>query len=694
MKLYARTLLFFLGVIGFQALITAGFILGLVSRDNQADARMELRGESSRVYAAYNSWVRILWKSAIRLQDGQQHQDGITDILKDTGIDAYAIKNTDSAWPQYIVLEDANPPIQNFSSLIFEKNHPYVSLRLIDNRVYLSAALRYDSGMEVFLLKHLDEDFYAHLTESERSNVLITRDESAILQVAENRDSVLKLLKAPDAPDESPPYLEYYDQDLGKGRFNISFQNIGELGGTEKEEILYLAVFLSDAPYRALQYNIGRIVLLVTGITVLLTLFLGLYFSSRITRPVNLLIAAMISIRSGQYNVKVPVKALGEVRSLLEGFNEMARHLNHDRLTMDGNIREITFLKDYNETIIQSLPAGILVVDPDLKIEKVNELFTKSFPQEYPDISAQNLNDLNLPLVDESVILLARQIAKGEREEWIGIKRAGDKIWEIKLYPLIQMAGRSPGKCVLELNDISRKVELEEKILQAEKLSSLSFLSAGIAHEINNPLSSILTNVQNLQSGVVQEEDRISLQWIEQETQRIARIVRELLDFSRETSSGEQSTDVNECLENVLRLTRYGRQPDTDLIISLNGDEDLPRANISPDELKQVILNLVQNAVHAVGDQGEVLVTTSLNQGNSIVISVEDNGVGISSDVLGKIFDPFFTTKTNGEGTGLGLSIVYGIMGKNRGDIDVKSQEGKGTTITLTLPVREASLNG
>ncbi len=691
MKLYARTLLFFLGVIGFQALITAGLILGMVSRDNQADARMELRGESTRVYTAYNSWVRILWKSAIRLKDENQLPEGITDILKDTGIDAYAIRNTASAWPQYIILEDANPPITNFSSLIFEKDHPYVSLRLVDNRVYLTAALKYESGKEVFLLKHLDEDFYLHLTESERSNVLITRDENAILKVAENRDSMLKLL---NTSTEAPPYLEFFNQDLGKGRFNISFQNLGLLEGTEQEEILYLAVFLSDEPYRSLQYNIGRIVLLVTGITVLITLILGLFSSGRITRPINRLIDGMRSIRSGQYNVKVPVNTLGEVRNLLEGFNEMAQHLNHDRLTMDGNIREITFLKDYNETIIQSLPAGILVMDPELKIEKSNEFFTKSFPQDFPNLTGHHLKNLNTPLVDESVLKSARQIARGEKKEWTGIKRTGDRIWEIKLYPLIQITGSSPGKCVLELNDISRKVELEEKILQAEKLSSLSFLSAGIAHEINNPLSSILTNVQNLQSGVVQEEDRISLQWIEQETQRIARIVRELLDFSREISSGEQSTDVNECLENVLRLTRYGRQPGTGLTIKLDGAENLPRVSIPPDELKQVILNLVQNAVHAVDKHGAVIVTTSYSKSDNIIISVEDNGKGIPSDVLGKIFDPFFTTKTNGEGTGLGLSIVYGIMGKNRGDIDVKSQEGKGTTVTLTLPIREASLNG
>lgn len=703
MKLYGRTLLFFLGVIGFQALITAGLILGLVSRDNQKDARIELREESSRVYSAYNSWVRILWKSAVHLKSDplleELSSNGITqserisfqkrvsDILRDTGIDAFVVKRRGNSRVYYEVLKDSNLLIHDFTSLLSEKEHPYVSLRMIDGRIFLTASLRYSSGTEVFLLKQLNEAFYSHLTETDRSKVLVSEDETAVMEIAESPDAVRKLLNTAAA---DIPYLEFFGIDLGKGHYNVSMQNLGVLSGEPTEKNLYLLVFLSDTPFRSLQYSIGRIVLLVTGITVLFTLILGLFFSGRITRPVNRLIDAMGKIRSGKYDVKVPVNTLGEVRNLLEGFNEMARHLKLDRLTMDANIREITFLKDYNETIIQSLPAGIIIVDTGLIIEKVNGYFLKNFPCGGVEPSGMNLKDLNLPLLDNTVLEMTGRITLGESTEWSGIKRDGKRIWEIKLYPLRQMAEHTPGRCVVEINDISRKVELEEKILQAEKLSSLSFLTAGIAHEINNPLSTILSNVQNLQSGVVSEEDKISLVWIEQETQRIARIIRELLDFSRESGGREPSADVNECLEDVLRLTRYGRTSNTDLTITMNCAENLPRAGISPDELKQVLINLVQNAVHAVAKRGTVNVTTSYKE-NHIFISVEDNGVGIAPDVLGQIFDPFFTTKTNGEGTGLGLSIVYGIMGKNKGHIDVKSQLGSGTTVNLTLPVGEIS---
>ncbi len=703
MKLYARTLLFFLGVIGFQALITASLILGLVSRDNQTDAGEELREESSQVYTAYNSWVRILWRSAVYLKsdsvleellsgginqlEKELFQAEVTKLLHDTGIDSYLIQNKDSDWISFVKLKDNDNQIHNFNSLTSEKDHPYISLRLIGRNMYLTATMQYKSGVEIFLFKQLNSDFFSHLTETDRSQVLVSSDETAILKVAENSEAIKKLLKSNDT---SVPYLEFLSLDLGKGHYNISLQNLGSLSGGVSEEALYLMVFLSDAPYRSLQYSIGRIVLLVTSITVLFTLILGLFFSGRITRPVNRLIAAMVSIRSGNFNIKVPVNTLGEVRTLLEGFNNMARHLNHDRLTMDANIREITFLKDYNDTIIQSLLAGIIIVNSELIIEKVNDLFIKNFPQNFTEYAGKNLSSLNLPLLDVSTIEKARKITIRKEGEWSGIKREKTKVWEIKLYPLMQIDRNAPGRCVIELNDISRKVELEEKILQAEKLSSLSFLTAGIAHEINNPLSSILSNVQNLQTGIVPEESKISLNWIEQETQRIARIVRELLDFSRETRAEEEIADVNDCLEDILRLTRYGREPNTGLKIVFNKTEDLPRALISSDELKQVVLNLVQNAVHAVDSRGIITVTTSLKN-NQIEIIVEDNGYGIAADVLGQIFDPFYTTKTNGEGTGLGLSIVYGIMGKNKGRIDVKSQEGLGTTITLTIPAGEIS---
>ncbi len=698
MKLYARTLLFFLGVIGFQAFLTAGLIIGLVSRDSQADARRELREESSQVYANYGSWIRILWKSAVFLDSdpevsrlladavdysGQiRMRDGIRDQLKDTGIDSFVIRNNAAAWLDYQVLEDAYPKIRDFSLLHSSRNHPYVSLKYIEDAVYLTATVELDGGTELFLLKHLDEDFYNHLSNGERSAVFVSRDKAGLAAVAESSSGFSEVLRY---RSDTAPYREFFDYDTGRGHFNFSLQVLTVLEGGDTNEHLYLAVFLSDEPFRRLLLNIARIVLLVSGVTVLITAFLALYSSGRISVPINRLIEAMGRIRSGEYDVAVPDNALGEVRNLLKGFNEMALHLKEDRLTMDANFREITFLKEYNETIIHSMRAGILVVDANLRIEMVNGFFLESFPQQVSPLNGVSLKQLELPVVDAAVYRSARQIASGALENWHKTKRSDSGVWDLKLYPLAQVAGKASGKCVIELDDISRKIELEEKILQAEKLSSLSFLSAGIAHEINNPLASILTNVQNLQYAELSGEHCSSLLWIEQETRRIARIIKDLLDFAHTDAAGELDTDVNATFADVVRLTRYGMSPDSDIQIELLDSGELPRVNIPPNELKQVILNLLRNSIHALGNSGRVRIKAYLKKPKTVAIEVEDNGTGIAPEVLGRIFDPFFTTKADGGGTGLGLSVVYGIMSKNGGKVDVKSRLNKGTTITLTV---------
>ncbi|MCK5249297.1 MAG: hypothetical protein KAJ98_04990, partial [Spirochaetaceae bacterium] len=263
MKLYARTLLFFLGVIVFQALLTAGLILGLVSRDNLADARVELREESARVYSAYGSWVRVLWKSAVRIESdplmtvlstdaadlsGQiRLREELSDRLQDTGIDAFVIRSTEPPWFHYEIMIDTNPRIYDFSRLESDRNHPYVSLRMIDNETYLTSTLKFNTGTELYLLKRINQDFYEHLTESERALVLVTNDNAAILEVAGNQESLMELL---ETSGDSPPYQEHFDRDLGMGHYNFSFQNLGTFGGDSPGELLYLAVFLSDAPYR------------------------------------------------------------------------------------------------------------------------------------------------------------------------------------------------------------------------------------------------------------------------------------------------------------------------------------------------------------------------------------------------------------------------------------------------------------
>jgi two-component system NtrC family sensor kinase len=262
-------------------------------------------------------------------------------------------------------------------------------------------------------------------------------------------------------------------------------------------------------------------------------------------------------------------------------------------------------------------------------------------------------------------------------------------VYEIKLYPLAgtgELNDESAG-CVFTVDDISEKIEFEEKIFQAEKLSSLSVLSAGVAHEINNPLSSIMSNVQNLIEEEEKEDKKISLKWIEQETRRIARTVRELLNFSSSDAAANTGANVNEVIAQVINIIKYSINKEKDISFKTEFENGLPCAVINEDELQHVIINLINNSIQAVEDSGTVFVCTFSHKNNhAINIVVEDDGKGIAEEHIPHIFDPFFTTKHNGEGTGLGLSVVYGIVRKYNGHIKVDSKLGQGTRISLVIP--------
>jgi signal transduction histidine kinase len=264
-------------------------------------------------------------------------------------------------------------------------------------------------------------------------------------------------------------------------------------------------------------------------------------------------------------------------------------------------------------------------------------------------------------------------------------------VFEIRLYPFYSSTGRfqESSGCVLMADDISAKTRLEEQIIQAEKLATVSMLSAGMAHEINNPLGSILTNVQNLIDEETDAGRRVSLKWIEQETRRIARIVQGLLRFASSDTAPASGSDVNEVVRETVGLVSHSIAREGRIVLCLRLAPDLPATAIGADELRQVVINLLSNAIQAIPGSGRILIMTHPARRGRIPLAVADTGAGIARQNIPRIFDPFFTTKANGEGTGLGLSVVYGIVAKYAGSIDVRSREGRGTRFCLGLPVRE-----
>ncbi len=705
MKLFLRTLLFFIGIVIIQSTLTIFLVTGIVTRNNESDARLELKTEASAVYENYNSWVRILWKTIIRIDKDEKFKNPIEnyqsispgddignwfdEILLLSGMDFIILRDKHGISFEYSSSKINHIPFSKLGELKSTRNHPYLELREIDGTVYLVGILRHEglSGMELYLLKQIDENFYKRLPLQERSLVILT-SYSTMRSVHFFDENIFDSYM--DTQFLDIPYKEIYSFEFQEGSYNAAFRKLGKLQKNNGEEEFILILLLSNEPYLSILSSINKTLLTVSFIVGLFSIILSFFFSGRITQPISKLIAAMEGIRKGNYNVKIDHNSGNEVGKLFQRFNEMTLQLNQNKKSMESFINEITFLKDYNEKIIYSLRAGILILDSNLVIEKVNGFFLECFYKEESDILGTNIEDISIDVIDRSIITNIKDIIIGNKKSQSAIRRVESLVYEIKLYPLFTISNTEDRKCVLEIDDVSRKYELEGKIFQAEKLASLSMLSAGVSHEINNPLSSILTNVQNLLADEHNEENGIALNWIEQETRRIARIVSELLDFSTSRSDENEVVEVNTCIADVIRLINYGLEKEKRIEIISELQNNLPFAIISSNELKQVIINLVQNSIYAIDGDGKIYIKTNLLQNRKkISIQISDTGTGMDEEVMLHIFDPFFTTKENGKGTGLGLSIVYGIINKNSGSIDVKSKKGKGTIFTLTIPVSD-----
>ncbi len=243
------------------------------------------------------------------------------------------------------------------------------------------------------------------------------------------------------------------------------------------------------------------------------------------------------------------------------------------------------------------------------------------------------------------------------------------------------------------IEDITDRTRLEGQLTQAEKLSSIGLLAAGVAHEVNTPLAVISSYAQMLQKHT-RDDQRLApvLEKITQQTFRASEIVNGLLNFSRTSSTVFASLDVNSVVRETLTLIDHQLRT-AKVTVDIDLQLPLPRIYGSHGKLQQVILNLMLNAKDAMNDgNGGSLRITSFDNGTDVTLRIADTGSGIAPEHLHRIYDPFFTTKNaprqgQHKGTGLGLSVSYGIVQEHNGRINVESTVGVGTTFTLEFPV-------
>ncbi len=240
--------------------------------------------------------------------------------------------------------------------------------------------------------------------------------------------------------------------------------------------------------------------------------------------------------------------------------------------------------------------------------------------------------------------------------------------------------------------DEQLKQRAQQTIMQSERLATVGQLAAGVAHELNNPLGGILLYA-NLLLEKAKDGDPIrdDLQVIVRETERCRRIVRGLLDFSRQTKLEMTLTDLNKIISTTLDLV-VTQAIFKGITVTRNLSPALPKVMVDVGQMQQVFINIIMNAAEAMAGNGSLEVSTSVQDGDSYVVtSIRDTGPGIPEEIRSKIFDPFFTTKPLGKGTGLGLSIAFGIVRKHNGAIEVETEVGKGTTFHIRLPVMDTA---
>lgn len=364
---------------------------------------------------------------------------------------------------------------------------------------------------------------------------------------------------------------------------------------------------------------------------------------------------------------------------------------------------------------IEQSPAIVMITDPEGVIEYVNPRFVELTGYTSEEVIGRNPRILKSDKQSKEVYKqMWEMITSGQewRGEWLNRKKEGELYWESasisavrnhkgNITNFIKVAEDIThrklieeelirSQCELEERVAARTAELEavhEQLIHAEKLSAIGKLSASIAHEFNNPIYGIRNVLDRIKKK--QPLDKKNKEFVDMaihECDRVSELIKKLMDFHRPSSGSVSLFNIHNIINDVIMLIQK-KLKSRNIRVEKDFSPDMPEIEGIPDQIKQVILNLLNNAEEAIlKDDGTIRISTEVKQIN-INVHIQDSGCGIAPEAIGSIFEPFFTTKAV-KGTGLGLSVSYGIVKRHGGDIKVSSQPYKGSTFTVTLPIK------
>jgi two-component system, NtrC family, sensor kinase len=354
--------------------------------------------------------------------------------------------------------------------------------------------------------------------------------------------------------------------------------------------------------------------------------------------------------------------------------------------------QELEILKEFNESIVESVNVALLAVDETGRITRCNSTFEEMFAlpretavgKEVEDVFGEVFTDALDEVFGEQLWTVAEP---KQAYKLNALAKNGSKlILNLAVAPLRSHYHDQTG-AIIVLENVTERVQLEESLQQSEKLSSIGLLAAGIAHEVNTPLTGVSSYTQMLLEMIPEDDPKHALLLkVQKQTDRASLIAANLLNFSRAGNIADfHPVEMNRLLEDTLQLLEPQLRA-SEVEIRKNYAENLPIIHGSSAKLQQVFTNLILNARDAMNPGGHIKLDTFEAAGN-VVIQVSDTGKGIADEDISKIYDPFFTTKGVGSGTGLGLAVSYGIIQEHRGTIEAVSEVGIGTTFKITLPL-------
>ena len=375
---------------------------------------------------------------------------------------------------------------------------------------------------------------------------------------------------------------------------------------------------------------------------------------------------------------------------------QVATAIENGRLYRQLHLKaeELGRLREFNENILESLDNGLAVFDPNERIVRWNRALEEIYGIRREEAVGRTLGEMFDQAFVEALAAARREYPHGATLHRVPLQRrkgedgrASRMLVNATEVPLQDPAGRVVAGTILLVEDITDRVRLEEQLQISEKMASIGVLAAGVAHEVNTPLTGISSFTQMLLEGADQSDPKTALlEKIEKQTFRAAKIVSGLLNLSRPGGTGNEHIDVdlNAVISDVFSLIEHQFEVGRIKIRRELAPTEV-RVVGAEQQLQQVFLNLFLNARDAMPKGGWLSVSTRVED-DLVVAEVADTGSGIPSEHLARIYDPFFTTKAAGRGTGLGLSITYGIVREHEGMIRCDSAIGKGTRFTLTLP--------